>query len=76
MINIVLDTNVLMAALIKKDGANRVALRKMLDPGNVFRFCYSSQMIDEYTEALRRYPISLRGLTSEADALLEEPRAS
>lgn len=70
MINVVLDTNVLMAAPIKKDGVNRAALRKVIDSSGIFRICYSSQMADEYVEALRRHPISSRGLTSEADALL------
>lgn len=71
MINIVIDTNVLMAALIKKDGPNRQALRKILNPRNPFHICFSSQMTDEYAEVLRRYPISSRGLTPEANALLE-----
>ena len=70
MINVVLDTNVLMAAPIKKDGVNRAALRKVIDPSGIFRICYSSQMADECVEALRRHPISSRGLTSEAAALL------
>ena len=70
MINVVLDTNVLMATPIKKDGVNRAALRKVIDSSGIFRICYSSQMADEYTEVLRRHPISSRGLTSEADALL------
>ena len=59
-----------MAALIKKGGPNRAALRKALDPRSPFRVCYSSQMFDEHEEVLARYPISSRGLTSEAEALL------
>lgn len=69
MINVVTDTNVLMAALIKKSGSNRAALRKVLDPRSPFRICYSSQMSDEYVEALHGYPISSRGLVPEAEAL-------
>jgi len=70
MIYVVVDTNVFMAALIKKGGPNRAALRKALDPRSPFRVCYSSQMFDEHEEVLARYPISSRGLTSEAEALL------
>lgn len=60
-----------MASLIKRDDSNRTALRKILAPENPFRVCYSSQMVDEYSEVLHRYPISSRGLASEADTLLE-----
>lgn len=69
MINVIIDTNVLMAALIKKSGSNRATLRKVLDPRGPFRICYSSQISDEYTEVLHRYPISSRGLVPEAEAL-------
>lgn len=69
MINVVLDTNVLMAALIKRNGPNRIALRKVLNPDSPFRICYSSQIADEYADVLRRHPISSRGLTPEAEAL-------
>lgn len=71
MINVIIDTNVLMAALIKKDGSNRAVLRKILDSRGPFRICYSSQMTDEYANVLHRYPISSRGLASEAEALLK-----
>lgn len=69
MINVVLDTNVLMAALLKKSGPNRAALRKVLDPATPFRICYSSQMADEYADVLHRAPIASRGLVAEAEAL-------
>lgn len=69
MINVVVDTNVLMAALIKKSGPNRAALRKILDPALPFCICYSSQIADEYNDVLRRHPISSRGLVPEASAL-------
>ncbi len=67
----IIDTNVLMAALIKKTGSNHSTLRKILDPNSVFNICYSSQIIDEYTDVLFRSPISSRGLTQEAKALVE-----
>ena len=69
MINIVLDTNILMASLLKKNGPNRTALRKVIDPSSPFRICYSSQIADEYADVLRRAPIASRGLVSEAEAL-------
>lgn len=69
MINVIIDTNVLMAALIKKSGSNRATLRKVLDSRGPFRICYSSQISDEYAEVLHRYPISSRGLVPGAEAL-------
>ena len=71
MINVVLDTNILMASLIKKSGSNRAALRKELDPKSPLCICNSSSMADEYLEVLHRYPISSRGLVSEAEALFK-----
>lgn len=70
MIDVVVDTNVLMAALIKPNGPNRLALRTVLDPRTPLHLCYSSQIADEYADVLRRYPIVSRGILSEADALL------
>lgn len=71
MINIILDTNVLMAALIKQKGSNYRALRKVLDPNTVFNICYSSQIVDEYRDVLNRSPISSRGLIQESQSLVE-----
>jgi putative PIN family toxin of toxin-antitoxin system len=71
MINVILDTNVLMAALIKRDGPNRQALRKILNPVLPFKICYSSQIVDEYVDVLHRAPIVSRGLVPEAEALLQ-----
>ncbi len=70
MINVVIDTSVLMDALIKRTGPNRAALRLLLDPASPFHICYSSQISDEYVDVLHRAPISSRGLIPEADALL------
>lgn len=44
MIDIVLDTNVLVAALLKGDGANRRTLRAIIAAPERFRICYSSQI--------------------------------
>lgn len=71
MINVIIGTNVLTAAIIKKGGSNRAALRKILDSRGPFRICYSSQMTDEYAEVLHRYPIASRGLVCEAEALFK-----
>lgn len=70
MVNVVVGANVLMASLLKPSGANRRVLRKIVDPATPLRICYSSQMVDEYRDVLHRFPISSRGLTNAADALL------
>lgn len=70
MINVVVDTNVLMASLLKQNGPNRAALRKVLDPASPLQLCYSSQMADEYRDVLHRFPIVSRGLVEVADGLL------
>ncbi|WP_172135156.1 putative toxin-antitoxin system toxin component, PIN family [Adlercreutzia sp. ZJ473] len=70
MVNVVIDTNVLVASLIKRNGPNRQALRKILDPATPLRLCYSSQMVDEYADVLHRPLVSSRGLVPQADALL------
>ena len=71
MINVVLDTNVLVASLLKKSGSNRVALRKVVDPRTPLKVCYSSQMVDVYVDVLHRSIITSRGLTREAEMLLD-----
>ena len=70
MIDVIVDTNVLVAALLKKDGANRAALRKVLDPRTPLQICYSSQMVSEYRDVLSRHLIVSRGLATQAEALL------
>ena len=70
MIDIVLDTNVLMAALLKRGGPNRRVLRIIIANPDIFRICYSSQMIAEYEDVLARPAITARGLQDEAAALL------
>ncbi len=70
MIDIIIDTNVLAAALLKKNGPNRNALRKVLDPRTPFRICYSSQMADEYRDVLSRHFIVSRGLSRQANDLI------
>ncbi len=69
MIPVVLDTNILMASLLKESGSNRAALAKVIDPRTPFTVFYSSQMADEYAEVLSRPPIVSRGLVDEAEAL-------
>lgn len=71
MISVVLDTNVLVAALINRSGSNRAALRKAFDPKVPFSICYSSQMADEYADVLHRSIIVYRGLAREAESLLD-----
>lgn len=71
MVNVIVDTNVLMASLIVSDGPNRRALRCVLDPATPLRLCYSSQMVDEYDDVLHRLPIASRGLIEPAEALLK-----
>ena len=71
MINVVLDTNVLVGALIKGDGPNRRVMRAVLADPASFRICYSSQIMAEYEDVLSRPVITARGLQDEARALLE-----
>ncbi|MDO4291488.1 MAG: putative toxin-antitoxin system toxin component, PIN family [Eggerthellaceae bacterium] len=70
MINIVLDTNVLAAALLKPGGSNRACLQTVIGNDQLFSVCYSSQMMAEYREVLNRPFVTGRGLSREADALL------
>ena len=70
MIDIVLDTNVLMAALLKRGGPNRRVLRIIIANPDIFRICYSSQIVAEYEDVLARPAITARGLQDEAAALL------
>ena len=70
MIDIIFDTNVLVASLLKGDGPNRRAMREVFaDPGS-FRICYSSQIMAEYEDVLSRPVITARGLQDEARALV------
>jgi predicted nucleic acid-binding protein len=70
MIEIVLDTNVLTAALLKPEGIHAHTLLTILQNPHAFKIVVSSQIFDEYTDVLSREIITLRGLKPEADALL------
>lgn len=71
MIDVIIDTNVLVAALLRKGGSNRAALRKVLDPRTPLQICYSSQMVSEYRDVLSRHLVASRGLSAQAEALLD-----
>lgn len=71
MIDVVLDTNVLVAALLKPRGEHARALVKVLENPGAFNLVVSSQIVEEYRDVLGRSVITLRGLKPEADALLE-----
>lgn len=71
MIDVIVDTNVLVASLLKGNGPNRAALRKILDPDMPLQLCYSSQIVDEYRDVLSRRLIVSRGLAPQAQALLD-----
>ena len=70
MINVVLDTNVLVSALLKKEGPNRRVLREVVGNPDIFKVCYSSQMMAEYEDVLARPAVTSRGLQGEAADLL------
>lgn len=70
MIDVVLDTNVLAASLLKSDGPNQELLRLIASRRDVFRVCYSSQMLAEYRDVLDRPFVTGRGLAEAADALV------
>lgn len=71
MVNVVLDTNILVASLLKSNGSSRKALRAVIANTDKFQIVYSSQIFDEYKAVLSRPLIQTRGLSPEATALLE-----
>lgn len=71
MINIVLDTNVLVASLINNTGLNSQVLSYVFHNLNNFNIVVSSQISDEYKDVLHRSEIGFRGLRNEADGLRE-----
>lgn len=71
MIDVVLDTNVLVAALISPDGEHARVLMRLLERPDAYNLVVSSQIIDEYQDVLSRSIVTLRGLKPEADALLD-----
>lgn len=70
MVDVVFDTNVLVGALLKGDGPNRMVMRAVFAEPSSFRVCYSSQIMAEYEDVLSRPVITARGLQEEAQALL------
>ena len=70
MIDVVLDTNVLVAALLAPDGEHARALMQLLERPDAYNLVVSSQILDEYENVLGRSIVTLRGLKPEADALL------
>ena len=71
MISIVLDTNVLVASILKPHGEYSQALSLILANLDKFQIVVSSQVRDEYAEVLSRRFITLRGLSRVATSLLE-----
>ncbi len=71
MIDVVLDTNVLVATLLTPRGDHARVLITVLENPDVFNFVVSSQIEDEYRDVCGRSIVSLRGLSQEAAALLE-----
>ena len=71
MVSVVLDTNVLLAALLQPRGTNRRALRTIIAHPQQFTVCFSSQMWAEYEDVLKRPVVTARGIAREAQALLD-----
>ncbi len=71
MISVVLDTNVLVASVLKPSGEYSRALGFILSNLDTFQISISSQVRDEYAEVLSRRFITLRGLSKVASGLLE-----
>ncbi|MDR1713442.1 MAG: putative toxin-antitoxin system toxin component, PIN family [Coriobacteriales bacterium] len=71
MLDVVIDTNVLVAALIRPDGPNAKVLERLFSSPNAFRICYSSAMMAEYEDVLTRPFMTMRGLGKEAGLLTE-----
>lgn len=70
MIPVVLDTNVLVSALLATDEAYAQTLTCVVGHPEAFRLVVSSQIADEYRDVCGRSLITLRGLSEEADALI------
>ena len=70
MVPLVVDTNVLLAALIAPDGPNMQALRAIVGNLDCFEVCFSSQVMAEYEDVLSRPIVTMRGLRQEAASLL------
>lgn len=70
MVDVILDTNVLVAALLQPRGSNSRALRAILASPASFNICFSSVMLAEYADVLSRPIITGRGLQQEAEGLL------
>ena len=71
MIDVVLDTNVLVSTLLSPDGPHARVLMRVLERPDAFNLVVSSQILDEYRDVLGRSIVTLRGLKPEADALLD-----
>ena len=71
MISVVLDTNVLVASVLKPNGEYSQALGFILSNLDKFEIVVSSQVLDEYTEVLSRRFITLRGLSKVACGVLK-----
>jgi predicted nucleic acid-binding protein len=69
VLDVVLDTDVLVAALLKPDGVNASALREVISKPESFNICFSSIMSAEYEDVLSRPLITGRGLQREAQQL-------
>lgn len=71
MVSVVLDTNVLVASILKPNGEYARVLGFILSNLDKFQIVISSQVRDEYAEVLSRRFITLRGLSKVATVLLE-----
>ena len=71
MIPVVLDTNVLVASLLRPDGDHARLLLYLMEHLQGYEIVVSSQIVDEYRDVLRRPFVTLRGLADEAQALLD-----
>ena len=71
MVSVVLDTNVLVASVLKPNGEYAHVLGFILSNLDKFQIAISSQVRDEYAEVLSRRFITLRGLSKVTTGLLE-----
>lgn len=71
MVSIILDTNVLVASILKPNGEYSRALGFILSNLDKFNIVVSSQVRDEYVEVLSRRFITLRGLSKVAFSMLK-----
>lgn len=70
MIHVVLDTNVLVGALLNAHGVQAELLREVVSNPRSYAIIVNQQILGEYRDVLSRSFLSIRGLEQNAAAML------